>query len=1313
MLKRTLWHQEKDERKTLSQDELTKKTNPLIIVGEAGMGKSCLLKWLGSLENYCYCTARQLINRANLHSLIDNNRILVIDALDEISSSNDGDRVDRILQKLEILDYPKFILACRVADWRSATGIETIREQYNEEPLELHLNPFTQQDMSEFLKERFNEQKAQDIIDHFTVRGLDDLLGNPQTLNLIAQVATTNALPETVTQLFEQATELLRVEHSDSKAKAQLPSETEIDTAGAAFASLILTGNEAITRKAITNTVEGELPISEIKLLPDTANIDTLLGSRLFQSNGVEKFTYLHRRIGEFLGAKWLIKQANTNRKRQRLLALFHSYEFVPPSLRGLHAWLIMDPIMAPDIISNDPMGILEYGDVDNLTIEQAKILLNNIEYLADNNPRFYNFYNKDTYNIHVFTTPALLNQIKNILSQSKISFGFRVFLLDAIKTSQLPIDFIKILKGLVKNPKIEFAIRKSAGEALAIQKQHINWDCIFPYLAKLDDESIRLAIELLDDTGYDKANNELIANLAISHLESSEHVIGPLFYLQENLPKEQIEHVLHFFIVGIKVSNKDGDSEAKNEAKNFAYRLILRFLENYEISAEKLWSWLEPFHDIFGYHDEYIKKLEDFFRKNQELRQAIQYFVLFKQPCETNIWHKHYLLQNCSKGLSIIPKDIIALLKRLYIENQNDLRWKELVELTYHDKEIGKDVREAAIPFTVNDRNANNWLNQIAIRKLTDGEIKDLELKKRKEEQRATSLAAQRSIYIENIERLRQGEYEVILKPAKVYLQLFSDISKDTPAHQRISEWVGNDISEVCIEGFEAFLGKNSSEISTPDISTFSSQSKSYQKSYILIAALAERIRTNKGFSDLSNDCLVSAYHALLRMRYDTHAGIPDILEIIENEIRQRGILLKSIQAFYEPQLQAKYEHIYGLKRLTSKNEDIHIIIKLVNYWLKIFTEIPINVETELIDILLQNKQFDTLRQLTPIRMQVDNDEQKRNWLVIGLITDFEKTIKAIGSQPIDPNLIWNLRDRINNRYMNNKLYKLLDIDLLEWIISTFRTFWPNIGHPNGVSGGNTNPWDASDFIIGLIQYLAQDSSEQAYKALERLRDSSIDGYRDIIKLVLFEKKQIHSESLYSPPSMQAIKAITNDLSPQSIADLQVFILDELNTVQAKIKSDDAESWRGFFDDNGKPYVEERCRDHLLGLLRQGDSRITYEPEKHAANDKEVDITCSVGQLRLPIEVKGQWHPDLWTGADDQLNKLYAQDWQAKGRGIYLVLWFGLRIDNKKLKRPSKGKPIPKTPQELEDLLISNSRSAQEGNIKIVILDIDKIHLK
>src|SRR5690606_14869451 len=153
-----------------------------------------------------------------------------------------------------------------------------------------------------------------------------------------------------------------------------------------------------------------------------------------FRSTGIERFSYLHRRIGEFLGAKWLLKQANTDRKRKRLLSLFHSYEFVPTNLRGLHSWLMNDPALASAIIKKDPIGILEYGDVDSLTTDQAKILLDSIYLLAENNPRFYNFHNKDNYYIRAFATPTLLSLIQKILSQSDIPFSFRVFLVDVIK---------------------------------------------------------------------------------------------------------------------------------------------------------------------------------------------------------------------------------------------------------------------------------------------------------------------------------------------------------------------------------------------------------------------------------------------------------------------------------------------------------------------------------------------------------------------------------------------------------------------------------------------------------------------------------------------------------------------------------------------------------------------------------------------------------------------------------------------------------------------------------------------------------------
>ncbi len=162
---------------------------------------------------------------------------------------------------------------------------------------------------------------------------------------------------------------------------------------------------------------------------------------------------------------------------------------------------------------------------------------------------------------------------------------------------------------------------------------------------------------------------------------------------------------------------------------------LDFTFLENYDISAEKLLNWLEPFHNTFGYHDEYINKLAEYFRQNHDLRHSIQYLVLLKRPSEKDIWQKSYLLLYCSKGLSLTPEDIISLLKKLYEEDQNDLRWKELVQLTHHDGKIGQDVRKVALLFTINDPNNKNWLNQIAIRQQADWEIQDLKRKKQIEE--------------------------------------------------------------------------------------------------------------------------------------------------------------------------------------------------------------------------------------------------------------------------------------------------------------------------------------------------------------------------------------------------------------------------------------------------------------------------------------------------------------------------------------------------------------------------------------------------
>lgn len=1309
MIKRNFWYKEKDDYFQVIQDDLPTINKSLVVLGEAGMGKSCLLEWLGSLDNFAYCTARQLLYRHKPNSLLNNKKVLVIDALDELSSSKDGEGIDLVLQKLGELDYPQFVLSCRVADWRSATGIVAIKEQYNIEPLELHLNPFSQSDMHDFLSEKIGNEQALNVVNHFVNLGLEGLLGNPQTLNLISEVARSTQLPETLTQLFDQAVNLLRIEHSEQKKERQLSKETELEVAGAAFGSLILSANEAITRKPLHKVDEGELPISEIKSLTNGQYIENVIGSRLFKANGVERFTYLHRRVGEFLGAKWLIKHANTSRKRKRLLSFFHAYELIPANLRGMHAWLIMEPTLTSDVIKFDPIGILEYGDVDNLSIEQAKVLMSSVERLAENNPRFYK---RNSYQIRAFTTPVILSHIKDILLNYEISFTFRIFLLESIQSFQFPAYFIEVLKKLVLETQVEYAIRKAAGETLAIQKQRIDWEEIYLSLSRFNDESsFRLALELLQDIGYNRIDSKLIATLAFLYLKTEETVSGPLWFIEIDLPDGQIEKFLDAFVEHLKSEENQFQHDERYEIKNLLSHLILRVLNFKEIPVEKIWRWLEEFDYSYGYNNEKIKELENFFRTNDLLRQKIQRFVLLELTNEKLIGQRSRNLSQASLGLIPNENDVILLLENIFLTNPRDERWKDIVRLVQHDGEIGQKVRNVALPFTRGNAQDKIWLEQISIRKLDDWAIKEDLRTQKQEKKKQEQQAEQQKFYHQNSELLRNGNYEVILAPAKAYLKMFSDIDSKPAPHQCIAAWLGDEISNTCMEGFENFLINSAPKVKAEDILEIRKEGRVYNECFILIVALAERVRKNIGLSDLPNERLLAGYFTLMNHRYDQVVKIPEVFEEIENELLRRGCLDEALQLFYEPLFQSRFADIDGLYNFMNGEKYKSFNVELAKRWMKQFPLIALKPESELIDSLLYAGQFDFLKEFLSQRTKLENIEQKKNWIGIGLIIDFEETIKQFQKELSDRDFIWTIRDRLNGRYRENKANLQLSVNFLEWIMNTFRSEYPDVGHPRGVYSGDRQPWDAADFFKGVVAQIAKNPSDEASRALERLKNSEQDSYTDLIKTLQYEQKQIRVENLYKPPTIDQIKAISEDLPPQSISDLQAFILEELAIVQAKIRSDDAESWRGFYDDNAKPYIEERCRDHLIGLLRQGSNEVVYEVEVHEANDKEADIGCTVGQLRLPIEVKGQWHPELWTGADNQLNKLYAEDWRAEGRGIYLVLWFGLRTDNKKLKSRGRGKLNPTTADQLKEMLIESSQSAKTGQIEIIVIDIARVN--
>ena len=102
----------------------------------------------------------------------------------------------------------------------------------------------------------------------------------------------------------------------------------------------------------------------------------------------------------------------------------------------------------------------------------------------------------------------------------------------------------------------------------------------------------------------------------------------------------------------------------------------------------------------------------------------------------------------------------------------------------------------------------------------------------------------------------------------------------------------------------------------------------------------------------------------------------------------------------------------------------------------------------------------------------------------------------------------------------------------------------------------------------------------------------------------------------------------------------------------------------------------------------------------------RRCDILCSTGSIDLPIEVKCQWHADLWTAAATQL-KNYSEAYRSEGRGIYLVLWFG--ANEKKNPVKSLSGEIPTSARELKMMLKKTYAGNMSKKIRIKVLDVSK----
>ena len=315
---------------------------------------------------------------------------LFIDGLDEIRTGSPNSRtpLDDIRGRLDALGRPHFRLSCREADWLGPNDWNHLKDvSPDSEVVILRLDPLTASDIVRILNGRPDIDDAEAFIASARAKGVDGLLANPMTLDLLARVvARGGRWPEGRRETFEAACREMAREHNDEHRLAApsvfqgalLDSRELVEAAGRLCTVQLIAGFEGYALR--DGSAGDDYPAVEQCEYERPEQLRAALSTKLFKSVGVGEslFNPVHRHIAEFLAARYLARLVGDGLPVSRVLALITGEDgIVVTKQRGVSAWLAAHCGKARNhIIERDLVGVALYGDIREFSDAEKRKLL-------------------------------------------------------------------------------------------------------------------------------------------------------------------------------------------------------------------------------------------------------------------------------------------------------------------------------------------------------------------------------------------------------------------------------------------------------------------------------------------------------------------------------------------------------------------------------------------------------------------------------------------------------------------------------------------------------------------------------------------------------------------------------------------------------------------------------------------------------------------------------------------------------------------------------------------------------------------------
>jgi hypothetical protein len=1301
----------------------------IVLLGDPGAGKSHLFEKAAASEAGRYVKARAFL----VMPPATPGEVVFIDALDERRAGrSDRDTVDALVAKLFVARPAKVRISCRAADWLGESDLAALRPYFEltAAPVVLVLEALSLDEQCGVLVANgCPRSDAEAFLQQAHERGLDEFLQNPQNLLMLFEVVRGGNWPSTRSELFQRSTGLMlrEINQEHTLAGGGVYSGDELrPVAGAICAAGLISDIEAVSllEQEGTSGIPGYRSLTFF----DAARTQAALGRRIFAAGPLPgTVSYTHRTTAEFLGAAWLADLVRSGLPFGRLIALLGVDGQPAPELRGLHAWLAVHlPEYAGRLIDGDPYGVVTYGDVAALPALACAHLIRALARLSQTNPWFRSG-NWQSPGIGGLARADMIEEYRAVLTDPNAGFGIRSTILEALARGT-PLPAMKDdLTAILKHEASTFAERLYALNALLRfgndAKQSIR--TTYPQLGTTS-SAIRLRARIIEALYGDGFGTADVVQLLNDTLASEDEMVGgSLWGLSDAIPLHDIPEVLD----GIEPLGEDSGMSSRTGWDVTAQyeRLLLRaWRELPEVGPARALKWLRVQRSFSRVHTG---------RRGEELRAAMRdtperLHAIADHFFDTLAIGKYsWLALNRFREavLHQIPSDDLLSVVIAHFERAERGSPKQLF------------LYEIAFSLTWNasprERECFEWLHGQADTKPELTDLRNrmmaytlphgyLRLNRRTPAEPAKdNEQSVRREFEKEAEAIRRGEnLNGLIWTARVYLGVFIDVDHTASPRGRLVKILGEENAAIALEGLIASLTR----LDVPALKDVVDLAREHQYQTFWLAVVAgvtERFAREADLGVFPDELLRAMLAFDLTQPTPENGGsgsswVQHPWKVAA--VRERPDLVRDAYlAMARSKLARGDQMVDGLRELMTDEALAPYRIEATLELLRDFPKASPYRLQELLDAVLatpgSHAEFLTLADAVVRGTRAVDQPQRDMWLAAAFVVSpgtFERAVEAAAQER--PGFVFDLRNATGFSDIHGHARETpLLLPQLEFLARLTGSLHPRAGYPAGGWGGDTNPWDASDYFRSLVNTISGMPSEAATGALSRLADDrQLASYRAEVLQALANQRARRREMEYDRPDWaQTLKALSNG-PPATVADLHALLVEQLGEMKKRIASENTDIYKQFWnvDSHARPAdprPEEACRDNLVTLLRPALTQlgITAEPEGHMAADKRADISVSMPGRRILCELKRDYHADVWTAAGDQLER-YTRDPEAQGFGVYGVFWFGDKRGHE-MPAPPGGLARPGSASEMEKMLNGRIPAERKSRIAVVVFDV------